>query len=80
MKKTRYRILQYICENPGISLLELSNEVEVTKSVVSIYLKDFEKDGLILKYPSTGRRIKIHPTAKAIKKYTKIKLLNICEI
>lgn len=78
MTKIKYRILQAICENPSISPSEISNKVKLTKPVISIYLKKLEKEGFVLKYFGIGKRIKVHPTAKGVRKYKEIKLLIIC--
>lgn len=75
----RIKILNYINENPGVTLTELAYKFSFTKGNISIYLKKLEEEKLILKYkiPFNKNIIKLHPTNSGKNIYLKNKLLNI---
>ena len=79
--KIKYKILEKINENPGLTLPELSKIFLKSKGNISIHLKNLENEELIKKYQikDNKKNFKLHPTKKGKEQYLKSKLEKIWE-
>lgn len=74
MTGSQYIHILVICENPGISQEEISDQLKIDKGPVARTIKQFEKEGYITRLVSTEdkRQYQIYPTEKAKAVYEKI--------
>jgi DNA-binding transcriptional ArsR family regulator len=54
-RKQRFMVYKYIAENPGMSLKEIAEGLDMVRQGVSYHLKELKKDGLLI-IGSQGRR------------------------
>lgn len=63
MKESRSNmfLLKFINENPGLTQLEIVEKTKISKSGVSIFVKNAKKENYILEIKKE-KKVKIHPT------------------
>ena len=63
MKESRSNmfLLKFINENPGLTQLEIVEKTKISKSGVSIFVKNDKKENYILQIKKE-KKVKIHPT------------------
>ena len=68
LSNAKSRLLEYICNNRGITQVELCKELELDKSTVAKILARMESSGLIIKKinPDDVRSFLVFPTSKGI--------------
>ncbi|MGL5595605.1 MAG: ArsR family transcriptional regulator [Cetobacterium sp.] len=75
--KVKEKILKKINETPGITSSQLCEYFLLTKSNISIHLKNLEKEELIKKYLVQDKKVRfrLHPAKKGKEIYLKKKKL-----
>lgn len=61
LSKPNLKLLQFINENPGLTQVEITNKIKISKTGISTFVKNAKKDNLIL-IIQKEQKIKIHPT------------------
>ena len=71
---SQYTHILVICENPGVSQEDISDQLKIDKGSVARTIKHFERDGYITRLTSSEdkRQYKIYPTDKGKALYKKI--------
>lgn len=59
--KNNMFLLKFINENPGLTQLEIVEKTKISKSGVSIFVKNAKKENYILEIKKE-KKVKIHPT------------------
>ncbi|MGL4633352.1 MAG: winged helix-turn-helix transcriptional regulator [Cetobacterium sp.] len=61
LSKVNMKLLKFINENPGVTQLEIAQEMGMSKGSISVFVKKAKENSYILEIKKE-QRIKIHPT------------------
>ncbi len=61
LSKGNMKLLKFINENPGVTQLEIAQEIGISKGSISIFVKKAKENNYILEIKKE-QKVKIHPT------------------